>query len=186
MPRPASSGSGRAGTGLHGLDLRRCRAVPADGGFGRVSPAPSHNRSVSFDLDRFVIAQEQVHDGALAELRRGRKTGHWIWFVFPQIAGLGRSAMSQRFAIASLDEARAYLAHPVLGKRLHESIAAVVSVRDLTADEILGPLDSTKLRSSLTLFHRAAPDDPVFVDALDRLFGGEVDSATDDLLATKG
>jgi uncharacterized protein (DUF1810 family) len=141
---------------------------------------------MTFDLDRFVGAQEQIFDGALAELRRGRKTGHWIWFVFPQIAGLGRSEMSERFAIASLDEARAYLAHPVLGARLHESVAAVLSVRDRTADEIMGSLDATKLRSSLTLFHRAAPDDPLFVDALDRLFGGEVDAATDDLLATKG
>jgi uncharacterized protein (DUF1810 family) len=141
---------------------------------------------MTFDLDRFVGAQEQIFDGALAELRRGRKTGHWIWFVFPQIAGLGRSEMSERFAIASLDEARAYLAHPVLGARLHESVAAVLSIRDRTADEIMGSLDATKLRSSLTLFHRAAPDDPLFVDALDRLFGGEVDAATDDLLATKG
>jgi uncharacterized protein (DUF1810 family) len=139
---------------------------------------------MTFDLDRFVGAQEQMYDGALAELRRGRKTGHWIWFVFPQIAGLGRSAMSQRFAIASLDEARAYLAHPVLGARLHESVAAVLSVRDRTADEIMGSLDATKLRSSLTLFHRAAPDDPLFGDALDRLYGGAEDAATDDLLAT--
>ena len=139
---------------------------------------------MTFDLDRFVVSQEQMYDGALAELRRGRKTGHWIWFVFPQIAGLGRSAMSERFAIASLDEARAYLAHPVLGARLHESVAAVLSVGDRTADEIMGSLDATKLRSSLTLFHRAAPGDPLFRDALDRLFGGAVDVATDDLLAT--
>jgi uncharacterized protein (DUF1810 family) len=141
---------------------------------------------MTFDLDRFVGAQEQMYDGALAELRRGRKTGHWIWFVFPQIAGLGRSAMSQRFALASLDEAQAYLAHPVLGARLHESIAAVLSVPDRTADEIMGSLDATKLRSSLTLFHRAAPDDPLFRDALDRLYGGADDAATDDLLAPNG
>ena len=139
---------------------------------------------MTFDLDRFFVSQEQMYDGALAELRRGRKTGHWIWFVFPQIAGLGRSAMSERFAIASLDEARAYLAHPVLGARLHESVAAVLSVRDRTADEIMGSLDATKLRSSLTLFHRAAPGDPLFRDALDRLFEGAVDVATDDLLST--
>jgi uncharacterized protein (DUF1810 family) len=138
---------------------------------------------MTFDLDRFVVGQEQMYDFALAELRRGRKTGHWIWFVFPQIAGLGRSAMSQRFAIASLDEARAYLAHPVLGARLHESVAAVLSVRDRTADEIMGSLDATKLRSSLTLFHRAAPDDPLFREALERLYGGADDPATDDLLA---
>jgi uncharacterized protein (DUF1810 family) len=141
--------------------------------------------SMDFDLGRFLDEQEHVYDGVLHELRRGRKTGHWIWFVFPQIAGLGRSAMSQRFAIASLDEARDYLAHPVLGARLHECIAAVLSVRDRTADEILGPLDATKLRSSLTLFHRAAPDDPIFLDALNRMFGGAVDEATDHRLATK-
>lgn len=141
---------------------------------------------MTFDLDRFLVEQEPVYDGVLDELRRGRKPGHWIWFVFPQIAGLGRSAMSQRFAIASLDEARAYLAHPVLGARLHECITAVLSARDRTADEILGSLDATKLRSSLTLFHRAAPDDPLYLDALDRLFSGEVDATTDDLLATKG
>jgi uncharacterized protein (DUF1810 family) len=139
---------------------------------------------MTFDLDRFVVSQEQMYDGALAELRRGRKTGHWIWFVFPQIAGLGGSAMSERFAIASLDEARAYLAHPVLGARLHESVAAVLSVRDRTADEIMGSLDATKLRSSLTLFHRAAPGDPLFRDALGRLYGGAVDEATDALLTT--
>jgi len=136
------------------------------------------------DLGRFLDEQEHVYDGVLGELRRGRKTGHWIWFIFPQIAGLGRSAMSQRFSLGSLDEARAYVAHPVLGARLRESIAAVLSVRGRTADEILGPLDAMKLRSSLTLFHRAAPGDPLFVEALDRLYGGSVDEATDDRLAT--
>jgi uncharacterized protein (DUF1810 family) len=141
---------------------------------------------MTFDLDRFVVEQEPVYEGVLDELRRGRKTGHWIWFVFPQMAGLGRSAMSQRFAIASLAEARAYLAHPVLGARLRECVAAVLAIRDRTADEILGPLDAMKLRSSLTLFHRAAPDDPIFVDALDRLYHGSVDEATDDRLAMNG
>jgi uncharacterized protein (DUF1810 family) len=136
------------------------------------------------DLGRFLDEQEPVYDGVLDELRRGRKTGHWIWFVFPQIAGLGHSAMSQRFAISSLDEARAYLANPVLGARLRECVATLLAVRGRTADQILGPLDALKLRSSLTLFHRAAPDDPVFVEALDRLYGGSVDDATDELLAT--
>jgi uncharacterized protein (DUF1810 family) len=136
------------------------------------------------DLGRFLDEQEHVYGGVLDELRRGRKTGHWIWFIFPQIAGLGHSAMSQRFSLGSLDEARAYLAHPVLGARLHESIAAVLSVRGRTAEEILGPLDAMKLRSSLTLFHRADPDDPAFVEALDRMYGGSVDEATDDRLAT--
>jgi uncharacterized protein (DUF1810 family) len=136
------------------------------------------------DLGRFLDEQEQVYDGALDELRRGRKTGHWIWFIFPQITGLGHSAMSHRFAIASLDEAKAYLAHPVLGPRLRECVAALLAVRDRTADEILGPLDAMKLRSSLTLFHRAAPGDPAFIEALDRLYGGSVDDATDERLAT--
>ena len=138
---------------------------------------------MAFDLARFLEEQEHAYDGVLDELRRGRKTGHWIWFIFPQVAGLGHSAMSQRFAIASLDEARAYLAHPVLGPRLRECITALLAVRGRTADEILGPLDAMKLRSSLTLFHRAAPDDPAFVEALDRLYGGSVDDATDEWLA---
>lgn len=131
------------------------------------------------DLDRFLVAQEHVHASALDELRRGRKTGHWIWFIFPQVAGLGRSTTSQQYAIQSLDEARAYLADPVLGARLHECVAAVLAVRGRTVDEILGPLDAMKLRSSLTLFHRAAPDDPLLREALDRLYGGAVDEATD-------
>ena len=139
---------------------------------------------MDFDLGRFLDEQEHVYDGVLEELRRGRKTGHWIWFIFPQIAGLGHSPMSQRFAVASLDEARAYLVHPVLGARLRECIATLLAVGGRTADEILGPLDAMKLRSSLTLFHRAVPDDPVFVEALDRLYGGSVDDATDERLAT--
>jgi uncharacterized protein (DUF1810 family) len=144
-----------------------------------VARAEKHEEPSTFDLDRFLQAQEHVYPGALDELRRGRKTGHWIWFVFPQVAGLGQSAMSREYAIVSLDEARAYLAHPTLGTRLHECLAAVAGVRGLTAEEILGPLDAMKLRSSLTLFHRAAPDDPAFSDALDRLFGGIADEATD-------
>ena len=139
---------------------------------------------MDFDLGRFLDEQDHVYGGVLDELRRGRKTGHWIWFIFPQVAGLGHSAMSQRFAIASLDEARAYLAHPVLGARLRECLDALLAVRGRTADEILGSLDAVKVRSSLTLFHRAAPDDPAFVEALDRLYGGSLDDATDRQLAT--
>jgi uncharacterized protein (DUF1810 family) len=141
---------------------------------------------MTFDLDRFVDAQDHIYDGVLDELHRGRKTGHWIWFVFPQIAGLGRSAMSQRFSIVSLDEARAYLAHPVLGPRLHECAAAILARDGRTADEILGPLDAMKLRSSMTLFHRAAPDDPAFAQVIERFFGGTADAATDALLAPPG
>ena len=136
------------------------------------------------DLDRFVAAQEGVYPGALAELRAGRKTGHWIWFVFPQVAGLGRSAMSQQYAIASLDEARAYLTHPILGPRLRECAGAVLATTSRSAEEILGGIDAVKLRSSMTLFHRAAPDEALFVDVLDRFFDGQVDVMTDQLLAS--
>ena len=132
-----------------------------------------------YDLERFVAEQELVYDRVLAELRQGRKTGHWIWFVFPQIAGLGVSDMSRRFAIASLDEARAYLAHPVLGARLRECTGIVLATRGRTADEIFGPLDALKVRSCMTLFHRAAPGEPVFAEVLDRCFGGVADGATD-------
>lgn len=131
------------------------------------------------DLDRFVSAQASVYDGALDELRRGRKTGHWIWFVFPQIAGLGTSDMSRRYAIRSLTEARAYLAHPVLGPRLRACAEAVLAVPGRTAVEILGSTDALKLRSSMTLFHRAAPDEALFRQVLDRFYDGLTDPATD-------
>jgi uncharacterized protein (DUF1810 family) len=139
-----------------------------------------------YDLQRFVDAQEHVYGGVLEELRRGRKTGHWIWFIFPQIAGLGRSATSQEFAIATLDEARAYLAHPVLGPRLRECFELVLAITGRMADAIFGPLDAMKVRSCTTLFHRAAPDDPLFTRVLDRYFGGVADEATDGLLERGG
>ena len=134
----------------------------------------------SYDLERFVRAQDAggTYADALAELRAGRKTGHWMWFVFPQIAGLGLSETSRRYAIASLDEARAYLAHPVLGARLEESARALLELDGKTATEILGPVDAMKLRSSLTLFARAAPEQPLFRDVLDRYFDGP-DGATE-------
>jgi uncharacterized protein (DUF1810 family) len=141
---------------------------------------------VDFDLERFVTAQQHSYDGALDELRRGRKTGHWIWFVFPQVAGLGQSSMSRQFAIASLDEARAYLAHPVLGPRLRACAAALLSVRDRSAPAILGELDAMKVRSSMTLFHRAAPDEAIFRQVLDAFYGGLPDGATDRLLGIGG
>jgi uncharacterized protein (DUF1810 family) len=140
---------------------------------------------MAHDLARFVAAQDAVYAAALDELRRGRKTGHWMWFIFPQVAGLGRSAMSQRYAIASLDEARAYLAHPVLGSRLRESTAAMLAVEDRTAEEILGQVDAVKLRSSMTLFHRAAPDESLFRQVIDRYFDGQTDDATDDRLRSE-
>jgi len=135
------------------------------------------------DLDRFIAAQDRAYAGALEELRRGHKTGHWMWFLFPQVAGLGSSSMSQQFGIRSLDEARAYLAHPVLGARLRECAAAILEHHGLTAVEILGSIDAMKLRSSMTLFHRAAPDEPVFARVLDRYFDGIADEKTDALLA---
>jgi uncharacterized protein (DUF1810 family) len=148
--------------------------------FGQVV-APAGTADDPFDLARFVEAQGGgAYDSALAELRAGRKTGHWMWFVFPQIAGLGRSPTAQRYAISGLEEARAYLAHPVLGDRLREcarTLAELESDRD--AEEILGGIDALKLRSSMTLFARAAPDDPLFGAVLDRYYGGEADKATD-------
>ena len=146
---------------------------------------PSDDR---FDLQRFLDAQDGggTYERALEEVRRGRKASHWMWFVFPQVAGLGSSEMNRRFAITSLDEAVAYLAHPVLGRRLRECTDAVLalpaSVTD--AEEVFGWIDSRKLRSSMTLFHRAAPAGEVrFVAVLDRFFAGEPDAATDGRLA---
>jgi uncharacterized protein (DUF1810 family) len=135
-----------------------------------------------YDLERFVAAQDGAYDGALAELRAGRKTGHWIWFVFPQITGLGRSEMSRHYAIASLGEARAYLAHPVLGSRLRECAAALLGTTSPSADEVLGSIDAVKVRSSMTLFLRAAPEEPLFREVLDRFYGGRTDDATDAIL----
>ncbi|MGW4948535.1 DUF1810 domain-containing protein [Actinoplanes sp. NPDC004185] len=130
------------------------------------------------DLARFVSAQEDVHEQALAELTAGSKRSHWMWFVFPQIAGLGRTATAQHYAIADLDEARAYLAHPVLGPRLAECARALLGVQGRTATQILGTPDDLKLRSSMTLFAHAADDPAVFRAVLDRYYGGEDDPAT--------
>jgi uncharacterized protein (DUF1810 family) len=132
-----------------------------------------------FDLERFVDAQRDTYDGALAELRAGEKRGHWMWFVFPQVEGLGLSPMSRHYAIHSLDEARAYLSHEVLGPRLRECAAALLGTSQTSADRILGGIDARKLRSSMTLFHRADPDEPVFLDVLDRFYDGRTDDATD-------
>jgi uncharacterized protein (DUF1810 family) len=131
------------------------------------------------DLQRFVTAQEGVQESAVAQLRAGRKTGHWMWFVFPQVAGLGRSAMSERYAIASLDEARAYLAHPVLGPRLAECARILIDLGGHDAEEIFGGIDAIKLRSSMTLFARASEEDSIYCAVLDQYFGGEADPQTD-------
>ncbi len=127
---------------------------------------------MSDDLERFVTAQDGVHDTALAELRAGRKRTHWMWFVFPQIAGLGSSPTAQQYAISSLDTARAYLAHPVLGPRLREAAEAVLGVEGRTASAIFGYPDDLKLRSSMTLFARAAGEPSVFQQVLDRYYDG--------------
>ena len=132
------------------------------------------------DLERFVQAQAGgTYDRALAELRAGRKTGHWIWFVLPQVAGLGSSPTSRHYAIADLAEARAYLAHPVLGARLRECCAALLALDEgLTAQRVLGDIDAIKLRSSMTLFARADPDEAIFGDVLGRYFDGAEDERT--------
>jgi uncharacterized protein (DUF1810 family) len=133
-----------------------------------------------FHLDRFVDAQDAGHtyEQALAELRAGRKDSHWMWFVFPQITGLGRSPTTQHFAVSGLEEARAYLAHPVLGPRLREAVQVLLDQPERDPVTIFGPVDAQKLRSSMTLFGRAAPDEPVFGRVLDEFFGGAVDEAT--------
>jgi len=131
-----------------------------------------------FDLDRFVQAQADVYAEALAELRAGRKRTHWMWFVFPQLAGLGFSAMAQRYAIRSADEARAYLAHPVLGPRLRECATALLAYRDRSALDILGSPDDLKLRSSATLFAQVAEADSPFHRLLRAFFGGHADDRT--------
>ena len=131
-------------------------------------------------LERFIAAQDAhgTYDQALAELRSGRKSSHWMWFVFPQIAGLGRSAMAQAYAIADLDEARAYLDHPVLGPRLVTAAESLLTHRDRSAESILGGIDATKLRSSMTLFSQADPGQTVFRTVLDLFFDGDDDPAT--------
>ncbi len=138
----------------------------------------------AFDLDRFLKAQEDAYDTALDELKAGRKRSHWIWFVFPQIAGLGQSPTSQYYGIASRDEAAAYLKHPILGGRLHESLKALQMLEETSADHIFGSLDAMKFRSSLTLFAEADPSDPIVEAALDRWFGGQKDERTLQLLRT--
>lgn len=131
-----------------------------------------------FDLERFVLAQEPVYATVLAELRTGRKHSHWMWFIFPQLAGLGRSEMAQRYAIGSADEAAAYLAHPVLGPRLRECARLVASHDGLSAEEMFGHPDELKFRSSMTLFADVAPDEAVFQDCIDKYFDGVPDAAT--------
>jgi uncharacterized protein (DUF1810 family) len=135
-----------------------------------------------FDLQRFVGAQASVYDNVVAELRAGRKRSHWIWFIFPQLAGLGRSPTAARFAISSLAEARAYLDHHVLGPRLRDCTRLVNAIDGSSVDEIFGWPDDLKVRSSMTLFAHATDDNAEFVGLLDKFYGGEEDPATLTLL----
>jgi len=137
-----------------------------------------------YDLQRFVAAQDAggTYQRAVAELRRGRKASHWMWFVFPQIAGLGYSPTSQAYAISGLAEARAYLAHPVLGARLTECAAIVAGLPGRRAEQVFGEVDALKLCSSMTLFARAAPEEPLFRQVLDQYFDGVPDTATEQRL----
>ena len=131
-----------------------------------------------YDLERFVQAQDPVYAGVVDELRAGHKRSHWMWFIFPQIAGLGRSSMAQRYAIANDDEAADYLAHPVLGPRLRECANIVLSLQGLSANDIFGDPDDVKFRSSMTLFADTAPDEAVFQACIDKYFDGEPDPET--------
>ncbi|WP_104044585.1 DUF1810 domain-containing protein [Arthrobacter sp. ZGTC412] len=138
-----------------------------------------------YDLERFVAAQDSggTYDQALAELQMGSKSGHWMWFIFPQIVGLGQSDMSRRYAIRTLAEARDYLDHAVLGPRLFDCALALTHHAGRSAEDILGGIDARKLHSSMTLFLRAAPGETVFKTVLAQFFDGQPDAATDDLLA---
>jgi len=144
----------------------------------------------AYDLERFVRAQEAVYTQVCAELAAGRKQSHWMWFIFPQLRGLGSSAMAERYGIASLAEARAYLAHPLLGERLHECTRLVTRIQGRTVQAIFGYPDDLKFRSCMTLFARAADEatradgEPIFSTALARYFAGEADPRTVRLLAT--
>lgn len=131
----------------------------------------------SFDLSRFVDAQAPLIDRVLAELHQGRKASHWMWFVFPQVAGLGMSAMTQKYAIGSLAEAKTYLAHPLLGERLRECVEILLEQEGRSAHAIFGSPDDVKLRSCLTLFSEASGEE-VFLRALDKYFDGEPDAET--------
>ena len=129
-------------------------------------------------LDRFLDAQRGDYAAALAEVRRGRKTSHWMWYIFPQIAGLGQSSTARYYSIRDLEEAREYYAHPVLGQRLREISGALLDLRGSDPVAVFGGIDSMKLKSSMTLFAVAAPDDPIFQQVLDKYYGGEQDALT--------
>ena len=143
------------------------------------------NGADQFDLQRFVDAQDHGYDAVLGELRGGKKRSHWIWFVFPQLRGLGRSPTAMRYGISSLEEARAYLAHDVLGPRLRECARLVAQIDGRSADQIFGWPDNLKVASSMTLFARATDDDAEFRAVLDKFYNGEDDPATLELLSQR-
>jgi uncharacterized protein (DUF1810 family) len=149
-----------------------------------VDKSPSSDGADPFDLRRFVDAQDRVYDTVLAELRSGAKRSHWIWFVFPQLRGLGHSTTAQHYGISSIDEARAYLAHPVLGPRLRECTRLVAAIDGRSVDQIFGWPDNLKVRSSVTLFSHATDDSADFRAVLDKFYASEEDPATVELLRT--
>jgi uncharacterized protein (DUF1810 family) len=151
-------------------------------------PIDPEDASDPYDLNRFVQAQNAIYDEALGEIKRGRKTSHWMWYIFPQLAGLGFSAISRQYSIKSVAEAEAYLAHPILGPRLKECAEAVLCVEGRSAHEIFGSPDDMKLRSCATLFARVSPPGSVFQRVLDEYFQDKPDRKTLDLLgiASKG
>jgi uncharacterized protein (DUF1810 family) len=134
--------------------------------------------SDQYNLQRFLDAQARIFEEARTELREGEKRGHWMWFIFPQIEGLGHSSIAAKFAISSLDEAKAYLDHPVLGARLRECTHLIILIKGCSIEKILGHTDALKFRSSLTLFAHATSDNQLFKDALQKYFGGQFDPLT--------
>jgi uncharacterized protein (DUF1810 family) len=150
--------------------------APAFGGHVTLGARPVPDEH--YDLQRFVDAQRPVYDDVVSELGAGRKQSHWMWFIFPQLRGLGRSRLATTFGVDGLDEARAYLAHPVLGPRLRECTALVKQIAGRSIEEIFGDVDAMKFRSSMTLFARATEDNRVFLDALERYFEGKADRVT--------
>ncbi len=179
-PATVAGSTARIGTGRPHLDhgLRDARLWPPARP-GTVGPVEGSGRDVH-GLQRFVAAQDAggTYEAALAELHDGRKRSHWMWFVFPQVEGLGRSTTARRYALSGLEEARAYLAHPVLGPRLLACARALLDLEGHEAVAVLGPVDAQKLRSSMTLFTAADPAQPVFAAVLGRYFGGATDDAT--------
>ncbi len=149
-----------------------------------MAPVKPSDQEDPFDLQRFVDAQYGVYAQALRELKNGQKRSHWMWFIFPQVSGLGYSYDSQFYAIRSLDEARAYLEHPILGPRLVECTAVVLALEDRTAGQVFGSVDVLKFRSSLTLFARVSASTSIFQQALEKFYGGEPDPRTLQILGT--